>query len=243
MATGTVTFMAPVTGLQLDSIEISYSLPTVEKLSLETQEGGWIKIDFHLSNMFAIEDAEDIAKPILRSIIDRLAFELDVSIGEPYLRGATLPKDPSASVYTTTASLPVSWRVLAPDVIPDATRRREIAMLLEQPFSRPDLYSAYRFALNQSDAVARYMFLYNILLQLHSDAQRQVDDFIRQEEPNVPQSPNPLNANVMETVYTRLRNEIGHTRAGTTPEQTRSEMEDHIAALQTLVKTAISRVV
>jgi hypothetical protein len=139
--------------------------------------------------------------------------------------------------------MPVSWRVLAPDIIPDATRRREIAAVLEQSSSRPDLYSAYQFAINQSDAVARFMFLYNILLQLHGDAQRQVDNFIRQEEPNVPQSPSPRYPNVTETVYTRLRNEVGHTRAGTTSERTRREMEDNLATLQALVKTAISRVV
>jgi hypothetical protein len=98
MATGTVRYVAPVTGLQLDSVEVSYSLPTVEKVTLETQEDDWITIVFHFTNVFAVEDAEDIAKPILNSLIDRLAFELDVSIGEPHLSGATLPKDASASV-------------------------------------------------------------------------------------------------------------------------------------------------
>jgi hypothetical protein len=243
MATGTITFMAPATGLQLESVEVSNSLPTAEKITVETQEGDWIKIVFHLTDVFAIEDAEDIAKPIVVSIIDRLAFELDVSIGEPHLSGATAPKDASASAFTTMKSMPVSWRVLAPDVVPDAARRHEIGALLEQPYSRPDVYSAYRFACNQSDAVARYMFLYNILLQLQGDVQKQVDDFIRREVPTVAQSPSPLHPYVMETVYTRLRNEVGHSRAGATPVRTRTEMEANLAALQALVRTVISRVV
>ena len=240
MATGTITFMAPATGLQLESVEFSNSLPTIEKVTVETQEGDSIKIDFHLNDVFAIEDAEDIAKSIVVSIIDRLAFELDVSIGDPRLSGATVPKDASASAFRTMTSMPVSWRVLAPDVVPDAARRHEIAAILEQPYSRPDLYSAYRFSCNQSDAVARYMFLYNILLQLHNDSQTQVDDFIRREEPAIAQSPSPRSG--METIYTRLRNEVGHRRPGVTPEQTRTEMESNLTGLQELTKRAISGV-
>ena len=240
MATGTITFMAPATGLQLESVEFSNSLPTVEKITVETQVDDSIKIDFHLIDVFAIEDAEDIAKPIVVSIIDRLAFELDVSIGDPRLSGATVPKDASASAIRTMTSMPVSWRVLAPDVVPDAARRHEIEAILEQPYSRPDLYSAYRFSCNQSDAVARYMFLYNILLQLHNDSQTQVDDFIRREEPAVAQSPSPRSG--METIYTRLRNEVGHRRPGVTPEQTRTEMESKMTGLQELTKRAISGV-
>ena len=57
------------------------------------------------------------------------------------------------------------------------------------------LYSAYRFAGNQKDHVARFMFLYNILLQLKGDKQQQVDDFIRSELPSVPESPRPPEQN------------------------------------------------
>lgn len=87
------------------------------------------------------------------------------------------------------------------------------------------------------------MFLYNILLQLHNDNQGQGDNFIRGEIPTVSQSPSPRNPSVMETTYTRLRNEVGHIRAGVTPEQTRTEIEGNVAGLQALVKVAISRVV
>lgn len=49
------------------------------------------------------------------------------------------------------------------------------------------LHSAYRFASNQADPISRFMFLYNILLELNGDNQKQVDDFIRSEVPGVPQ--------------------------------------------------------
>jgi len=185
----------------------------------------------------------NVLRGILDSITNRLAFELDLSIGQPHLKGFSLPKDASGSSYTVSSGLLVMWDVAAPVINPGDTRRQELAKLLEQPSSRPDVYSAYRFACNQSDAVARFMFLYNILLQLHGDNQGQVDNFVRGETPTVPQSLSPHNPSVTETIYTRLRNEVGHRRAGITPEQTRTEIEDNIAGLQALVKVAISRAV
>jgi hypothetical protein len=109
--------------------------------------------------------------------------------------------------------------------------------------ARADLHAAYRFAVSQSDAVARFMFLYNILLQLGGDNQGGVDNLVRQEEPNVRQRLRKRKPRVMETIYTRLRNEVGHVRAEATPRQTRTEIEHNVAALQAIVKVAISRVV
>ncbi len=48
---------------------------------------------------------------------------------------------------------------------------------------------------------------------------------------------------VLETVYTRLRNEVGHIRAGSTLERTQAEIRANLPAFQTIVKTAIANVV
>jgi hypothetical protein len=202
-----------------------------------------MSVVFHLIDIFTETEAHAITWGILDSITNRLAFELDLSIGQPHLKGSSLPKDASGTSYTVSSDLLVLWDVAAPIITPGDIRRQELARLLEQPSSRPDLYSAYRFAGNQSDAVARFMFLYNILLQLHNDKQGQVDNFVRRETPTVPQSPSPHKPDVTESIYTRLRNEVGHGRAGVTPEQTRTEIEENVAGLQTLVKVAISRAV
>jgi hypothetical protein len=243
MATGTYEFIVPVAGLRLEQTEVANPHPSVEKIVIETQGDKQMTAVFHLTNVFTETEANAVTRDILASIINRLAFELDLSIGEPHLRGFSLPKDASSSSYAVSSGLLVMWDVAAPVIAPGDKRRQELARLLEQPSPHSDLYSAYRFAGNQSDAVARFMFLYNILLQLHNDSQRQVDDFIRKEAPAVSQSPSPRNPHMTETVYTRLRNEVGHIRAGVTPEQTRTEIEDNVATLQALVKVAISRVV
>ncbi len=242
MATGTIEFAVPVVGLRLEQIEVSNWHPAVEKVVLETQDGERLRIVFHLINVFTFEDAEAIADGILPSIVNRLAFYRNTRVGDPYFTGGSLPKDTSGSSYTVTGTVRIRGNSAMAVDTPSATERREIARLLEEPYTHNELYSAYRFASNQSDAVARFMFFYNVLLQLHNDNQGHVDTFIRQEEPNVPQSTSPHKPSVMETVYTRLRNEVSHRRTKTTPEQTRTEIEGNVAALQQLVKTAISRI-
>jgi len=243
MVTGTYEFIVPVSGLRLEQIGIAYPHPSVEKIVLDTHDEKQITVVFHLTDVFTEEVADAVARDILASIINRLAFELDLSIGEPHLSGFSLPKDASGSSYTVSKSVLAMWDVLAPTIVVDAPRQQELAMLLEQPFARADLQSAYRFAINQSDAVARFMFLYNILLQLHNDEQGQVDDFFRVRTVSISQSPRPDKPHIMETVYTRLRNEVSHTRAGVTPDQTRTEIAANVAAFQALEKVAISQAV
>jgi hypothetical protein len=237
MATGTYEFIVPVAGLRLEQTKVANLHTSVEKIVVETQDDEQMAVIFHLTNVFTEAEANAVTRDILASIINRLAFELDLSIGEPHLKSFSLPKDASGSSHTVSTSLLVTWNV----VVPDSTRRQELAKLLEQPYRRPDLHSAYRFAGSQSDAITRFMFLYSILLQLHGDFQPQVDNFIRQETPTVSLSPRPDKPWIIETVYTRLRNQVGHIRAGIPPEQTRTEIEDNVAALQKLVKVDISR--
>jgi hypothetical protein len=241
MATGTVEYAAPIAGLQLEPIEISNSHPAVEKIVIETQDGKQLRITFHLADVFALEDAQPIVEGILPSIVNRLAFHQNVPIREPYFTGASLPKDASGTSHRVIADAILLWDSAAPVLTLGEDKCGELARLLEQPHEDHDLYTLYRSSINQSDPVARFMFLYSILLQLHDDKQRQVDDFIREEAPNVPQSSSPKGR--VETVFTRLRNEVGHSRVGTTPELTRREIKENVIGLQNLVRKALMRVV
>jgi hypothetical protein len=241
MATGTVTYAAPVAGVRFKPIEVPSSHPAVEKVIVETEDSERIQVVFHLLDVFTETEANAIAGDIVASITNRLAFELNRGVGQPYMKGFSLPKDASGSSYTVLNSAGILWDVAAPTITLGDESRQKLARLLEQPLARPDLYSAYRFAINQSDDVTRFMFLYNILLQLNHDMQPRVETFIRAVMPDVEEYDDPRpNKTGKETVFTRLRNEVGHARKGTTPEQTRTLIEGYVAALQTLVKTAIS---
>jgi hypothetical protein len=101
-------------------------------------------------------------------------------------------------------------------------------------------FGALRSARLSVGSVEEYMHLYAILLELFGDAQNDVDAFIRTVEPNVAQSQHPKRAaGVMETVYTRLRNELAHRRPGADIEQTKKDMAAKVADLRGIVKEAI----
>jgi hypothetical protein len=244
VASGTVTYVAPVASVRFAPIEVSSSHPAVEKIIVETQGSEQIQVVFHLLDVFTETEAIAIAGNIVASITDRLAFELDRGIGQLYMKGFSIPVDASGSAFTASTSMRLLWNVAAPTIELDDESQQKLARLLEQPLARPDLYSAYRYAINQSDEAVRFMFLYSILLQMQpDDNQKAVDDFIRREVPNVPQSQRPDNSHVNETIFTRLRNEIAHRRPGTTLEQTHREIRENVAAFQELVRTAVSRTV
>jgi hypothetical protein len=86
--------------------------------------------------------------------------------------------------------------------------------------------------------VEEFMHLYHILLMLYNDSQPEVDRFIESQEPGVPKTLSS-HTGKMETVYTKLRNELGHKRARVNLENTKREMGHWLPGLIALTKRAI----
>ena len=68
----------------------------------------------------------------------------------------------------------------------------------------------------------------------------EVWSFVCRLEPGVSNTPRPDKPAVNDTTYIRLRNEIGHSRLGTSPETTYAEMKQHLMGLIELVKKALA---
>lgn len=107
-----------------------------------------------------------------------------------------------------------------------------------------DDYKIFRLAMNTEDIVAKYMFLYQILLFKHpkvdgEESQKDVDRFIRSKYSySKHQYQVWKDTNRKETIYTRLRNQVGHYR-GKTPNETKIGMGKKIYELIDLVKMSI----
>jgi hypothetical protein len=107
----------------------------------------------------------------------------------------------------------------------------------------------YRLACVQTDPTTRFLLLYQLLLLIHRDSQKQVDEFILARIPGTPHSPGPIlrpgASPRSETIYTRLRNELAHVRKGSdgkTPVSTAAtmrEVEQWVGQLQDLVRAAL----
>jgi hypothetical protein len=101
-------------------------------------------------------------------------------------------------------------------------------------------YWLYRSARASMTQVEEFLHLYSMLLQLVGERQSAVDAFILHVESSVPTSVSPRDGRTVETVYTRLRNEVGHRRPGTTMQGTRAEMAAHIDGLRRVVRAAVA---
>ena len=97
--------------------------------------------------------------------------------------------------------------------------------LEESESPRDPLYSLYGLSIQQASQISKFMILYNIVLTLCNDSQRDVDAFIERHEPEVTRTPSPRYQGETETKYTRLRNEIAHKRAGVDLLSTSNEVE------------------
>lgn len=119
----------------------------------------------------------------------------------------------------------------------------QLKIQLEQPTPPGERnFGLLRSARQSGSPVEEFMHLYNVLLMLFNDRQVDVDSFIVAEDAAVPQTQHPLKApGTMETVYTRLRNELAHQRAGVVIDQTKAEMANHLGGLIALLPSGPSR--
>lgn len=107
-----------------------------------------------------------------------------------------------------------------------------------------DEYNLFKSAMNNEDVVVKYMFLYQILLFKHLnpdgyESQKLVDDFITSKfTEDKHQYKEWDDTERTETVYTRLRNQVGHFRCKTSQE-TRDDMKRKIYELIELVKLSM----
>ncbi|MGC2048097.1 MAG: hypothetical protein WA635_05760 [Gallionella sp.] len=97
----------------------------------------------------------------------------------------------------------------------------------------------FAFANSESDAISRFSFLYNLLLQMSDDGgQPEVDSQILNIAPDCEQTISPKSGKY-ETIYTRLRNELGHKREGVNYSQTKSEIRSKVVEFSEIVKKCI----
>ncbi len=239
MVIGIVKFAAEVRGLQLPQMEISSPQPKIDKVKLRRQGDEPLRVEFDLIDVFDGQEAKSIVRPVLESILNQLVLQFDISVGEPRLSSLSLPQDESANSIEAETRFPLVRLVTKQDVTPNDAEIQRLTATLGQPRAPAHLFSAYRNAASQDDAVTRFMFLYSLLLQLLGDNQGAVETYIQKEDRGVVVTPSPHKSGTLETVYTRLRNEVGHVRQGVTPEQTRLEIVNNVDAFQQLVKTAL----
>jgi hypothetical protein len=233
--------------LTFPSFDFNPNEPGVEKVEIEGTKGDEILTTVHITSIATPEAGVDIATKVHMVTLDRISFSHDLAIENGRITESQFsPTDPppAGQIRITPGTEHMNFYTDAAKVrlgLPDITG---LKAELEKPAPPGERnFRLFRSALQSGSPVEKFMHLYNILLMFFDDdqpgAQGRLDDFVRKERPGVSENVHPKFAGVYETVYTRLRNELGHHRQNVNLDQTKSEMTARLGELIDLTKRAI----
>lgn len=181
-----------------------------------------------------------LAKKIVNDLLNKIAFYYDdAKVGEPLNIRADF-KDKKIGTSGMVGSLCVNNEIRDKNLI----KKLSEEIKEDKDFDKEE-YNLFRYAMNNQDIVVKYMFLYQILSYKYRnnngyESQKVVDEFIRSKfSVDKHMYKKWEDTGREETIYTRLRNQVGHFR-GKTSSETRSAMERKINELIELVKISIA---
>lgn len=192
------------------------------------------------SEVSSIEEVDSISAEIKDEIFNLLCFKLKVKISDIRQTGhGVTPREgeggqshnilPSLTSYGEAKS---GGRKLYQTEVDEI----EQYLFKSKKFKNNSLISIFSYAMRIDEPVVQFMLLYLILYEIYKD-QKSIDKFIIKVAPNTVQIPSPHNSK-LETIYTKLRNEITH-RIGISPEETRNGIIDNISGLKEISHVAI----
>jgi hypothetical protein len=232
MYRGKVTFETRIknNGVRFPLVEYNPNIPGVDKVEIKGPNGFEIHATIHLASVASPQEGRELAAEAHLDALNRIAFNHSIGLETPRRTGEQY-------------SPPVEV-----DAFADAGCRAGVVLGIDPALLKAELeqasppglgkYGLFRSARQSLSPVEEFMHLYNILLMLHNDHQPTVDAFIKSQEPGVQETLSP-HTSKMETVYTKLRNELGHKRAGVNLEDTKREMGHRLPGLIALTKRAI----
>ena len=242
MFRGIVKFSAAIKGegVTFPAIVLKASELGIEKVEVEGQTGSSIQGTVHIASVLNQEEGRFLATKVIVSTLNRISFLHCLAIENHEITGEDFsPMNGDTNVFVALsgsygirgfpASMPVG-------IVPDTLKAKlERASLPGEAF-----FNLFRSARLSLSPVEEFVTLYNILLMVCGDSPAKVDAFVRSVDPRVPQTPDPRPGyNHMETVYSRLRNELAHPSRGANLDVTKAEMAQRVGKLAALTKRAI----
>lgn len=236
-------------GYEWEQIEFPWTAPVSKVMVAASGTSKQLSVQVSILGAQSIEEARSVTDPIAAQVVNRLAYHLNFPIGNPHYIGASVTMAHANGTYTssTVGVARIGIRPLGESCqILGQERRDQIKNAIEgNALPGESLYTAYLAALSCTDTIAKFLVLYQLLMLHYKDDQKKVDSFIRNIEPGTPttqtfpiEKKNSPTVYLWETVYSRLRNQVGHNRH-VPIEQTRAEMEQHEQGLMRLARKLI----
>jgi len=237
---GTVTYVAKAPALQFERVDLVYGQrhdvhlfsPMPEEITLDVE-----------TDCASEREALDFSATLAGQVLDDLAVHLKKPIDRERMVGYCLRKlaiEPGdTAAFVTASSLVSSYATHALPMRMDALAAQR---LFDYGLSTDTAHRVWRHlfrdALNIGEPIARFMLLYGILLLVCGDNQGEVDDRVWTLRPDADASES--RKKVKQTVYTELRNTLGHGRPGWTVECLVQRAETLLPEFTAIVAEAVS---
>lgn len=242
MFNGTVNFEAKIKGNGMTFPLFTYkppNEPSVDSIDLEGPTGDLIRATIRLVNVPTQEEGTALATKALEQAVNRLTYHHGIAIEDGRITGDQfIPVSPPSGMTLVAAVGRYALVGGSASLVIGINAATLQAELQQANPAGERNFGLYRSALLSTSAVEAYMHVYNLLLMLLKDKQAKLDAFIIKEQPGVPQTLQP-GTKKTETMYTRLRNELAHSRPGVNMALTKQEMANHLGDLRQLANRAI----
>jgi hypothetical protein len=237
MNTGSIVYSAKTSGLSVDEFTVQSDHKNIESFVCSVSKAGGVRLEVMLKDIYAEEwPCAEIAEETGR-FLSMFSFEFDCPIYSVRENGYTIRKKDS-DMKAVSSSLVFLWDIASAEVTPGSNSLHRFRQRLKT-FVNSGLARLYAAAIQQEDPIARYMFLYNIVLTINVDKQEVVDQRIMSIDATTPQTSSPWRSAVKETVYTRLRNQVAHKRSGADLETTSKEIRKWESSFRSITKKLI----
>jgi hypothetical protein len=244
MFKGSVNYRAGGARIAFDPMDILTYIPNTSGATL-TATADAVTLKVEISKAATVDEAIRSGAEVAAHVAKVLTYHLNIHFKGFGLADHALVEEKADAAPAHHVGSNIGFFMKVDDCLhigPDKTAAIKTA--LDQPNHAGYLfYDQFRAALSLGDPLARFMSLYNIVLSLSNDSQEDVDVLALRLDGAAPTNPpfHPRRSGIAETVYTRLRNQVGHVRPGTTIEGTRAEMETWLPGLIRMAKDLIGR--
>lgn len=181
----------------------------------------------HLKEGQLMSDMRPDVEELLMLILDHLSFEHGLQIQEVRTEGISLSARFGMIRHFNEES--------------KVKMEKDISKEGFEPYKR-----LYRAAMRNRDDVARFMFLYSLLHQvLNVNTQGKIDEYIRSEScrqwyRREEDMQSTKYSNKKETIYTWLRNQVGHTQTNSEIKNVTKIIQIKVNELSCILKQAIN---
>lgn len=196
-----------------------------------------------IKSLYVIDGILSLCKDFAESVLDRICCYFDKSVGPLEYVGYKL-RDDDGKLIEFKPKRMIIRIVHGGYAVPKGILEEQFSLCVYDYSTRRNFYyKQYRYIMGIDDNFQKFMLLYNIMMQICGDRQIGVDDLIKKIDPEVPLSGCMLRGKPREeTIFTKLRNEIAHSRRPGELKSICGSIANNVFYFQDIVKKAIASV-